>query len=603
MQLVANGPDIPDDLLQAHEAGRVVFFCGAGISVSAGLPLFGGLVDRVYDIVGEVPNEIEQDNYIHKRYDATLDLLERRLPGQRQAARKALMSALQPNLSREHATDTHRALLELARRNGDRATRLVTTNFDRVFAHLIASTYPDVPEYSAPLLPIPKDTRWDGIVYLHGLLPEDEDPAALNRLVLTSGDFGLAYLIERWAARFLSELFRNYVVCFVGYNVADPVLRYMLDALAADRMMGENTRRAYSLVACAPDEEPKKVVEWMAKGARPILYEVPSDHIDHSNLRRTLEEWARVSRDGIIGKERLVVECALARPSESTKQDDFVGRMLWALSDETGVPAKRFAELDPVPSIDWLEVFATDRREVVDWSGSRAKNGGDADDTIRSSLVARLVPPAHRGRMVFVSDGNTDGPWDRVMVELANWLARHLDDPALILWISERGGQLHGRLARTIEDKLRSLARLERDGRRDELSSIRAQAPSAIPRPFLLPVWRLFLADRVRPTTSYLTLDDWIGRFKREGFTATSRLELRELLAPMVTIRRPYPPQTGIEKIDALERLELIRDSEQVPERLDQLLDCKVVLAAKHPQTAISGLRETREWRKPPVSA
>ena len=40
MQFVTNGPDIPDALLQAHEEGRVVFFCGAGISAPAGLPLF-----------------------------------------------------------------------------------------------------------------------------------------------------------------------------------------------------------------------------------------------------------------------------------------------------------------------------------------------------------------------------------------------------------------------------------------------------------------------------------------------------------------------------------------------------------------------------------
>jgi hypothetical protein len=32
MQFVANGPEIPDALLRAHEEGRVVFFCGAGIS-------------------------------------------------------------------------------------------------------------------------------------------------------------------------------------------------------------------------------------------------------------------------------------------------------------------------------------------------------------------------------------------------------------------------------------------------------------------------------------------------------------------------------------------------------------------------------------------
>ena len=32
MRFVANGPDIPEALLQAHEEGGVVFFCGAWIS-------------------------------------------------------------------------------------------------------------------------------------------------------------------------------------------------------------------------------------------------------------------------------------------------------------------------------------------------------------------------------------------------------------------------------------------------------------------------------------------------------------------------------------------------------------------------------------------
>ena len=52
MQFVANGPDIPDALLQAHEEGRVVFFCGAGISYPAGLPGFKGLVKEIYRLIG-----------------------------------------------------------------------------------------------------------------------------------------------------------------------------------------------------------------------------------------------------------------------------------------------------------------------------------------------------------------------------------------------------------------------------------------------------------------------------------------------------------------------------------------------------------------------
>jgi two-component sensor histidine kinase len=42
-QFIRNGPDIPERLLQEHEDGRVVFFCGAGVSYPASLPGFGGL--------------------------------------------------------------------------------------------------------------------------------------------------------------------------------------------------------------------------------------------------------------------------------------------------------------------------------------------------------------------------------------------------------------------------------------------------------------------------------------------------------------------------------------------------------------------------------
>ena len=91
MQFVHQGPDLPERLLQAHEDGRVVFFCGAGISYPA------------------------------------------RLPG---------------------------------------------------FADLVKKTIRDIGDHS--------------------------------QCGTAGGDFGLAYLTECWAARFVSELFRNYTVCFVG---------------------------------------------------------------------------------------------------------------------------------------------------------------------------------------------------------------------------------------------------------------------------------------------------------------------------------------------------------------------------------------------------
>ncbi len=60
MQFVANGPEIPNELLQAHEDCRVVFFCGAGISYPAKLPGFEGLVRQIYKEVGTDFSDIEK---------------------------------------------------------------------------------------------------------------------------------------------------------------------------------------------------------------------------------------------------------------------------------------------------------------------------------------------------------------------------------------------------------------------------------------------------------------------------------------------------------------------------------------------------------------
>lgn len=432
MQFVANGPDIPDALLQAHEEGRVVFFCGAGISYPAGLPGFGGLVNSIYTRVGTTRTPIEAQAFENYQYDATLNLLEDRLPGQRKKLqmRKALADSLKPKLRKNGATETHAALLQLAR-NREGKLRLVTTNFDRVF-ELVSkrASMPFVP-HVAPMLPVPKNSRWDGLVYLHGRLPDKPDDNALNRLVVTSGDFGLAYLTERWAARFVSELFRNYVVCFVGYSINDPVMRYMMDALAADRMLGEVTPQAWALGDVKPGEEATKTVEWKAKGVAPILYEVPAGDKTHSALHGTLKAWAETYRDGVIGKSGIVARHALARPSASTQEDDYVGRMLWALSDKSGTPAEKFADFNPVPSLDWLlEAFADDRFRHSDLSRFNIPPRAEEDSKLTFSLIRRPAPYDLAPRMSLVSGGGLNLGWDNVMFHLARWLTRHLNDPA-----------------------------------------------------------------------------------------------------------------------------------------------------------------------------
>jgi NAD-dependent SIR2 family protein deacetylase len=65
-RFISNGPDIPERLLWAHEEGRVVFFCGAGISYPAGLPDFKGLVDQMYVELGTIQTAIEKTSVYKK---------------------------------------------------------------------------------------------------------------------------------------------------------------------------------------------------------------------------------------------------------------------------------------------------------------------------------------------------------------------------------------------------------------------------------------------------------------------------------------------------------------------------------------------------------
>ena len=76
MQFVKNGPDIPEKLLQAHEEGKVVFFCGAGISFPAGLPGFGGLVWNLYEKMGVTPNAVQEQALKLEQFDTAVSLLE-----------------------------------------------------------------------------------------------------------------------------------------------------------------------------------------------------------------------------------------------------------------------------------------------------------------------------------------------------------------------------------------------------------------------------------------------------------------------------------------------------------------------------------------------
>src|SRR4051794_6173492 len=132
--LSPDGPNLPVKILQAHEEGRLVLFCGAGVSVQAGMPLFGALVKFVQDRVPLPSTDALKEALGGGQYDRALNLIEEQSVAG--AMRRAVMERLRQPADLTTPDDPrvsfHRDLLQIA--TTKEGVRLVTTNFDLLFS-------------------------------------------------------------------------------------------------------------------------------------------------------------------------------------------------------------------------------------------------------------------------------------------------------------------------------------------------------------------------------------------------------------------------------------------------------------------------------------
>ena len=430
-ELVAGGPSIPVRLLNELDSGQVVFFCGAGVSMGPGsdLPSFADLVEHVYHEKRIDPDDVEMEALEIEALDKALGLLERDERLGPRAVRRAVIERLSAAPSGE--LPVHKALIDLSK--CEEGVRLITTNFDDRFGQAGHDT---VLVDSAPKLPVPKPHTWSSLVHLHGRIAENEDG---SNLVLTAADFGRAYLTERWAARFVTELFREFTVVFVGYSVGDPVMSYMVDALAAERAKGARFATAYAFADADGTEAGKSKVRdgWRVKKIEPIIY----DRRDgHHLLAETLIVWAAVRKDPFHARSRIAINEMARMP------DDAVAELVvWALDDPLAAEAladeppvlneKDFAKLE-----QWLDVFA---EKGLLWYDAGDIESGPSD---QSPAVVRLVDNGFRSE-------NPDN-LDMTRAFLSVWLAGHLHVPQLLGWVLRNGGHLHPRLRQEVQRRL-----------------------------------------------------------------------------------------------------------------------------------------------------
>ncbi len=459
-----------------------MFFCGAGVSQSVGLPGFKCLVRKVLTHLlpaqeacpaGDVAS-LAWAALDRNEYDDALGLLESSNPGT--FNRKKVREHIRTHLSKKvEESAAHKALIQLSGLDRGKG-RLVTTNFDRLFEATHASLLSGDPHvtplalYVAPALPPAKPGAFHGLLYLHGRLdPERTDDD--KNLVLTKSDFGSGYMLDGWARRFIVDLFRHYHVVFVGYSVEDPTMRYLLSAMAAVRAEAPTLfRTPYSLASYRASgdgaDKQRSELTWRSKGVQPILY------AKYAELWDSIQSWADQHKGGLTAHKQTVVR--LSQVTLTGKDDNRIAEMTWALRKPEVAKyfSSRVQSNRPNPS--WIAPLQ--EHGLL----SRSADPPHASDAPGAPLASRQLAD-------IVATGETTA-------HLSRWIAQCLDDRRTLSWALSEGSVLHSTLRRNI---------------RWALEEAQPEFPIALRR-----IWRV------------LASDDYAASLSRMNATTHSSLQL-----------------------------------------------------------------------------
>ena len=357
-----DGPEFPNEFIDSLLTGEVVFLCGAGVSAPQ-MPGFRGLVERTYEALGLEKTDSERSAFDKGLFEEVLGALSRRLSDPSAVTRTVSELLTVP----DHPTlDQHRSILRLSR-DLDNRILVVTTNFDTLLERAIAEVMPsETPKdisFAGQALPTPGSPTFSGIIHIHGRLADGLLGLEPTPLVITSADYGDAYMRSGWASRFLFDLARCKVIVLVGYSATDAPVRYFLNVLEADRVRFPDLKPVYAFGAYERDEE-KATRSWGTLAVVPLPYsKINSDtgEPDHSPLWHDLAALAEVAERPKHSRQkqaRTILERPVKDASASSRRELgwlFCGRRdLWSVA------------LSAIVDPEWFKVFQDEGLWSVD---------------------------------------------------------------------------------------------------------------------------------------------------------------------------------------------------------------------------------------------
>ena len=526
MRFHANGPIVPDVLLERSDAGRVVFLCGAGVSLPSGMPSFIGLTQHVIDFF-DPPEEseimrafqpwIDDPTGTNMPLDQIFNLLH--LEYGRDEVNALVTERLQASAG-IGSIGHHHSLVKRISTSPNGVPQIITTNFDLLF-----EMDGDLATFSPPAFPdLAFGRSVEGITYLHGRLANTD--ADQHPYVLSSADFGRAYLSEAWATNFIRNLLEHYTVVLVGYQAEDPPIKYLLQGLNHDGQFDRT--RIYAFDKGTPEDIEAK---WRDRGVTAIAY------TDHPDLWQTMEAWANRADDPREWRRAVIATTEQDPKSLLPYQRGQVAHVLRSVPG-----AKLLADAEHPTHPEWVCVFSGlirstkrvsgygDDAEVFEPSVAYGldddlqnltdedyRRGTFNDDLLSWRHGDENPTDAHRlgGR---TPDGHTSTPprlW-----HLLRWIGDHLSSPVIAWWAVKQNG-LHPRLLNHIEWRL---------GQSNELDDKARH------------IWRLIIDHHKDPRTREWD-GDWFDlkrRVANDGWSPSVIREFGRVAAPKLDIKPPY---------------------------------------------------------------
>ena len=310
---INNDVDLPGALVTAQREGRLVVFAGAGVSMGppSNLPSFQALANSI--AAGSL---VQRDG---EAIDAFLGRVEEK--GINVQARTRLLIDVPGSTPRT----LHHLLIGLFK--DESSVRLVTTNFDRHFTAALRAKYATAEIFTGPALPLGRN--FSGLAYLHGAVEKPQ-----SHLVVTDRDFGLAYLADGWATRFLMEMFGRFSVLFVGYGHTDPVMRYL-----ARSFVGPTSR--FALTSLGQDDH------WTYLGISPVHVPLRPAPNEYSVIDDAIEAWTKTAGMGVFDHKVRVAQLVTGPPPLEPESLDYLRSVL---ADE--VTLRFFVE--EASLVEWL---------------------------------------------------------------------------------------------------------------------------------------------------------------------------------------------------------------------------------------------------------